>query len=328
MSAKANYFKLGLFLIVAIALAVGAVLVFGAGRFFEKKIIMETYLDESVQGIDIGSKVKYRGVPIGNIRKIDFTRNTYQIDKGPNNQHSYVLLEIEVRAGPFRVASEEDVEKLLPREIERGLRARITAQGVTGTAYIEIDYLDPDKYPPLPIDWVPHHPYVPSAPSVLSRIVNSAEEVFAKLDGIDFERLANEAHDALFTLKYKLTELQFDQISTNSVGLLTEVRESNQRIQKLLASPEIQAALKDAAGAMAGLRRSAESPALSNSVVQFERTLRRIDQLVAGKDEDLQVTLDNLRALTENLREFSENAKRFPAQVLFGKPPQPSKSAP
>ena len=79
---------------------------------------------------------------------------------------------------------------------------------------------------------------------------------------------------------------------------------------------------------MAGLRRSAESPALSNSVAQFEKTLRRIDQLVAGKDEDLQVTLDNLRALTDNLREFSENAKQFPAHILFGKPPKPSKNAP
>ena len=111
-------------------------------------------------------------------------------------------------------------------------------------------------------------------------------------------------------------------------SLLSELRESNQRLQKLLTSPDIAAALQDAAGAMAGLRRNAESPVLSNSVAQFERTLRRIDQLVAGKDEDLQLTLENLRVLTDNLREFSENAKRFPAQLLFGKPPKHSKNVP
>ena len=74
---------------------------------------------------------------------------------------------------PFTADSQDTVETGLPKEVERGLRTRLTSQGVTGTAYIEVDYLDPAKYPPLPIDWVPEHPYIPSAPSVLSRIVNS-----------------------------------------------------------------------------------------------------------------------------------------------------------
>ena len=63
---------------------------------------------------------------------------------------------------------------------------------------------------------------------------------------------------------------------------------------------------------------------LTNSIAQLQKTLRRIDQLAAGKDNDLEVTLDNLRVLTENLKELSENAKRFPAQLLFGEPPKPT----
>jgi phospholipid/cholesterol/gamma-HCH transport system substrate-binding protein/paraquat-inducible protein B len=55
----------------------------------------------------------------------------------------------------------------------------------------------------------------------------------------------------------------------------------------------------------------------------LQKTLRRIDQLAAGKDNDLEITLGNLRVLTENLTELSENAKRFPAQLLFGEPPKP-----
>ena len=76
------------------------------------------------------------------------------------------------------------------------------------------------------------------------------------------------------------------------------------------------------------LRRTAESPEITNSLVQIQRTLRRLDQLVAGKENELSVSLDNLRALTENLRELSENAKRFPAQLFFGEPPKPSKTLP
>jgi len=93
--------------------------------------------------------------------------------------------------------------------------------------------------------------------------------------------------------------------------LLSEVRTSNRSLQELLARPEIGASLKDLSGTLASLRRTAESPAFSNSVVRLEQTLRRVEQLVSSKDNDLAASLDNLRGLTENLRELSENAKRF-----------------
>src|SRR5262245_31687039 len=48
MSAKANYFKLGLFILGAFLLGIVALLVLGAARFFEKKVVIETYLDQTV----------------------------------------------------------------------------------------------------------------------------------------------------------------------------------------------------------------------------------------------------------------------------------------
>jgi ABC-type transporter Mla subunit MlaD len=327
MSAKANYFKLGLFIIVAVVLAIGAVLLLGASKLFVKKVIMETYLDQSVQGIEVGSKVKFRGVTIGTIRKIDFTRNRYEEEKLLANRHSYVLLELEIRGNPFRADTATIIERQLAQEIEHGLRARITSQGVTGTSYIEVDYLDPARYPPLPIDWTPYHPYIPSAPSVLSRLFSSVEDVFDQLQKIDFERIAGNVDSLISSVDKKVEELPVNLIGTNAVSLLAEVRESNQRVQKLLDGPEIKAVLTNTAGAMAGLRRTVESPDITNSLAQVQKTLRRMDELIAGKDNDLQVSLDNLRALTENLKELSENAKRFPAQVLFGEPPKPSKNS-
>lgn len=324
MSAKANYFKLGLFIIVAVVLAIIAVLVLGAGRLFQKKFIVETYLDQSVQGVEVGSKVKYRGVPIGNIKRISFTRNHYSPDPVQPSQHSYVLLELELTSLPFGGMSESTIDEELPREVSHGLRTRITSQGVTGTSYIEIDYLEPDRYPALPIEWKPKHPYIPSAPSALSRIVNSAEEFFAELEHIKFAKIAADVEKVIS----KVGELPFSVLGTNAVNLLTEVRESNRRLKDLLDRPEITAAVTNLSGAVAGLRRVADSPGLTNSLNQLERTLRHLDQVVLSKDNDLAVTVDNLRVLSENLRELSENAKRFPAQLLFGQPPKPSGNLP
>ena len=73
MSQRANYFKLGLFVIGAIAAGILVLVIIGSGRWFERKVIIETYFKESVQGLDIGSKLKYRGVTIGEVTRITFT---------------------------------------------------------------------------------------------------------------------------------------------------------------------------------------------------------------------------------------------------------------
>ena len=72
MGTRANYFKIGLFVIAAAAIAITSVVYMGAGALFRKKLLMETYIDESVQGLEIGSAVRYRGVKIGAVDKIDF----------------------------------------------------------------------------------------------------------------------------------------------------------------------------------------------------------------------------------------------------------------
>ena len=52
---------------------------------------METYLNESVQGLEIGSKVQYRGVVVGEVRKIGFTYNKYELDKPMSERLRYVM---------------------------------------------------------------------------------------------------------------------------------------------------------------------------------------------------------------------------------------------
>ena len=75
MSLKANYFKLGLFVLGALVSGVVLLIVIGSGRWFQPKLTIESYFNESVQGLDIGSKLKYRGVAIGEVTRIGFTYN-------------------------------------------------------------------------------------------------------------------------------------------------------------------------------------------------------------------------------------------------------------
>src|SRR5438105_13368686 len=81
MSAQANFFKLGFFVIGATVVLVLLLLILGSGRWFQSKIPIETYLNESAQGLEVGAKVKYRGVVVGEVAKIGVTYTKYQLDK-------------------------------------------------------------------------------------------------------------------------------------------------------------------------------------------------------------------------------------------------------
>ena len=51
-------------------------------------------------------------------------------------------------------------------------------------AYIEADYIDPEKYPVEAFPWKPKYPYVPSAPSTMYEITNPVTDVLEKLETI------------------------------------------------------------------------------------------------------------------------------------------------
>jgi hypothetical protein len=50
--------------------------------------------------------------------------------------------------------------------------------------------------------------------------------------------------------------------------------------------------------------------------------MSRLDKMLAGRENDIAVTLNNMRQISDNLRELSENAKRYPSGVIFGEPPR------
>ena len=77
MSQQAHYFKIGVFVLGATALAVVGIIVLGAGKWFERSTTVETYFYESVQGLEIGAPVRLRGVRVGRVESIQLAREEY-----------------------------------------------------------------------------------------------------------------------------------------------------------------------------------------------------------------------------------------------------------
>ena len=348
MSLKANYFKLGLFVIGAIVAGAILLVVIGSGRWFQPKLTIETYFNESVQGLDIGSKLKYRGVVIGEVTKIGFTYNRYQLDRPMAQRARYVLVEAQIQPkllGGRAGAGDLTEQKSVDLEIEKGLRIRLAPQGITGTSYLEIDYVDPVP-PILPIDWTPDNIYIPSAPSTVTTFVNSAIEILdrmhkldiektlanlntllvttnARIDAIDTKTISQRTARVLAKVEATLDDLATKKLSDEAVALLVELRGTNDELKKTLVNPALQKLPDDAAAAIARIRAIVDDPNLPKTIAHLSRTLGRIDRILGGGEADLAVTIENLRQITDNLRDLTEDAKRYPANIIFGGPPSP-----
>jgi paraquat-inducible protein B len=352
MSLKANYFKLGLFVIGAIVAGAIVLVIIGSGRWFVPKLTIETYFNESVQGLDVGSKLKYRGVAIGEVTRIGFTYNRYQLDRPIAERARYVMVEAQIEPrllGTRAAAGDITQPGGAQHEVERGLRMRLAPQGITGTSYLEIDYIDSPP-PPLAIDWTPDNIYIPSAPSTVSTFVNAAIGLLDRLNkldldttlanvnkllvttneriaSIDTKALSQRAESAFSKLERTLDSIDAKKLSNEAVALLAEARESNAELKKTLSNPALQKLPDDTAAAIARIRTIVDDPNLPNSIQHLSRSLGRLDRIMSGGEVDLTVTIENLRQITDNLRDLTEEAKRYPANVLFGGPPPPPEHA-
>ena len=176
-----DYFKLGLFLIGGIILLLVVLFALGAGKFFQRTYQMETYVNESVNGLEVGSAVKFRGVRVGSVSEIGFVAGKYSGADG----YRYVYVQCTLDKDLFGTMGPKNAKDQAAEEVARGLRARTISQGLTGQLFLGLDYVDPDRNPPLPIDWTPASIYIPAAPSTLSKVEQAVLGISNTLTGLE-----------------------------------------------------------------------------------------------------------------------------------------------
>ena len=337
MSLKAHYFRVGAFVLAGIALIVGAIVAFGVGAVMQEEYYYaETYFQESVQGLEVGSPVKLLGVEIGRVENITFVDQMY--DLGPSIVYSRPVL---IRAALFPHAltakSKEEFEELGPKIVEAGMRIRLASQGFTGVRYLEAEMLDPLRFPAMEITWEPEVLYIPSAKGQLSAIVDSVDALTQKLEEIPFSKLAEEAEKLVHTLHQGVTDADIATLSGKLGQVLDNVAEATgpelndtrerldrliDRLNTIASDVEIGAAMDNLDRTMAAIRAAAEG--LPGTINRLDRAIGEIESLLSGEEQNLRLMLNDMRLTVQNLRDFTETLKRYPAAVLFGKEPPAS----
>jgi ABC-type transporter Mla subunit MlaD len=315
MSAKTNNFKIGLFTFTGVGLIVTGLLVFGAWSNLKKTTLFETYVEGDVSGLSVGSAVELRGVRVGKVTSIGFSWIDYQ-DIPPGYVVVVFEMEDEISGLPPGKARDDQLQAA----VDRGLRARPKAQGVTGTCIVSLEYVNPAENPPLKVPWTPRHIYIPSAPGLLGDLLVSMREALHKLDHVDVAALNETAQTDLKSvgrLLGRVERLDLEGLTKNANALLTEVRSSNTKVQTFIANTG------DTMKKMQLEKLTGDADAV---ISQLHETISSLQPGLANVDFDsLNQTLANARRTMHDLDDVLLELKQYPSGFIFGQPPAPVK---
>ncbi len=325
MASRNAAFRVGMFVVAGI-IGLLALVFFLSGSALHPGIKFETYFQESVQGLDVGTAVKFRGVTIGAITEIGLVTAEYPPPDGTKNEKVYRQVVVRFQVDPRKIGTAVNIKSA----IAHGLRVQIAPQGITGLAYMELTFVPTSQYPIPTEPWTPDSPVLPSIPSTLTQVQDAATQILSSFSKVDFGKVINEVSQLTASLDQEVTAGDAHQALANANALLGNLR------------TQMQAA--DLAGTTAAVRNLADGAQTKQIISQLNQTTQQLSKmsaqlpaLVASSQAtinqasettaDLQAemipVLQNLQAATASLNELTQRLKGNPAQVLLGAQPPP-----
>jgi paraquat-inducible protein B len=276
MSKKANPTSIGLFIVVGVALGVIGLVMFSSSRFFSRTRDCIVYFNESLNGLNNGAPVKYRGVTIGSVKRV-----MVRYDEATNDYAMPVIIELSEDLIRERLGEPAEVfsEEALNERIARGLRAALETESlVTGVLYIDMRP-NPNAPPPVFHQLVKRYPEIPTE---MTRI----QQMFNNLASLDIRGIGTNLNSLLTKLDTVLGGLRMAEISQGITNVMVAV-------QTVLSSPDI-------TNGLAAIR-----PALEEYRLLGERLNRRVDPLADNLTNSLveaNQALAQIRGAAENLQ--------------------------
>jgi len=282
MSKKINTTSIGLFIVTGVALGVIGLLLFSSSKLFSKSHDVIVYFDESLNGLNEGAPVKFRGVMVGSVKRVMARYN-----QAPSDMAMPVVLEIEDKLVRRRLADAAGElfykgatdQRIREERIKAGLRASLQTESlVTGVLYVDIQ-IDPHAPPPVLHQLDKKYIEIPTEPTQIKQLFNN-------LASLDVKSLQTNLDGLLTELRSTVSELKMADINAGVTNLLTSVN-------RLVTDPDI-------TNALASLR-----PTIDQYRELGAKVTGKLDPILDGVTNTLAVansTLAQIRGAGENLR--------------------------
>jgi ABC-type transporter Mla subunit MlaD len=330
MRGGALYLRVGLLILAGIGLLLALIWFLGGGEI-RHGTVFESYFSESVQGLEVGATVKYRGVTIGRVTDLGLVSAEYGQDESIDRERqTYRLVFVRYIVDTAKIGQMPDTKTA----VDLGLRARLASQGITGLSYIELDFVDPAKYPALDVPWTPKDQYIPSMPSTFTQVQDAAQQFLAKLNRVDIDALSTQLNGLIADLRAEMSNGDLHNMLVEATAVL---RTTNEAL-KAADLPGLTADIKTTSGAVRDtvqgeqMRRllanvSVAAERLPALLASLQTTVQRAGNGTSDLQQALVPLLRDLQATTQNLRELTDSLRRYPAQILSPPPPRATEPA-
>jgi paraquat-inducible protein B len=297
---RANMTVIGTFVVAAIGLAVVSIVVLSSGQLFRDTFTVVSLFDGSVQGLQLGAPVTFRGVQIGTVKdvRIGLPNDPRFVQPGNTDVRVPVIYEFDNALLVARGGNQELTEERLGELVAAGLKAQLNTESfVTGRLLISLDF-----YPDQPggaddVDW--GYPQIPTVATPIEEIQHQIAGLFDKMEDLDLQAVIDATEQTLLAI----TDFVEDP----------EVRELTESLDETLANLDV---------TMASFRGVAEE--ISANVTSVSQSAeQRAEQLetVLAETENTLISLQNALdpespltiQLGLTLAEFGRAARAFAA---------------
>jgi paraquat-inducible protein B len=323
VSQKTHPRAVGAFVLGAIGLVLGAIVLLSSGNWFEPKSLFTVFFPGSVRGLNKGAPVTFRGVKIGEVKQVTAFLT------GRDDQLIQIECVIEVRTNvveapegvprPFAGGTSEQLAAAL---IARGVRARMLSQSLlTGQKYIDLDFLPEEPARLAGIKRL--YPELPTTPTGMEKLGDQAETFFAKLAELPLDQMLEDLRGALQSLREVLS-------SPDLKGAIAGAHRATRSLEPTLtdaraAIAEARALILELDGRVKGIGGDSEATLreMRETLDLAQKTLESVDRTLSGADEarvHAAGTLEELERAMKAIRNLVDYIQTHPEAVVQGKP--------
>lgn len=321
MSKKINTTSIGLFIVTGVALGVIGLLLFSSSKMFTKTKDIIVYFNESLNGLNEGAAVKYRGVTIGSVKRV-----MVQYNQATNDYAMPVVIELQEKLLRERMPTLNYAfsASSMAERLREGLRASLETESlVTGVLFVGID-IDPNAPPPVFHQLEKIYPELPSKPTQIQQLLQN-------LGSLDIKSLQTNLTALVTRLDTTVGELKMSDINAGLTNLLDSVN-------RLVTNPDISnglAALRPTLdqyrelGAKVTSKIDPLSDSITNTLAQAERTLAQLrgtgenlkSMLAPGAplSNDLDQALQQLAGAAQSISSLVDFLKQHPNALITGR---------
>ena len=259
------------------------------------------YFKENVRGLTKGAPVEFRGIRMGTVKDIALER-----DPVTDEIRIPVLITMEPERIPLsrnsarRLKDKKQMQELMERLVERGLRARLqTGNLITGKLVVDFAFVEDAK--PVKIDYSGRYPVLPTAPNELTNLLSSVSGILEKLERMPLDRIGQ-------------------RLLASAEGLDRLL--NNPKLQSL--PQQISSGVSEANALLANLgsRSAPLMDDLDRMIVSAEGTLEAIRATISAQGAlggELIRSLQEITAAARAVRSMTEYMERHPEALLQGK---------